>query len=903
MSKIFIRCLLVHFLAIFFHLTYGQTELLEDFSVQLVNDELDTPNGLVFDQNGNMYVWEKGGRVWLFRDGEKREEVFLDLSEEVMSNGDLGFMSIALDPDFENNGHFYCYYVVDYHHLIYFGTPDYNPNQSTSGKATIGRVTRYTVEWESDVPRVDYTSRKVLIGHEKEKGIPILHTAHVGGTLLFGDDNSLLLSIGDCSTWEGNYVGDGPPYFNAKVEQALEDGIIRPEEEVGVMRSQMINSYSGKVIRFHPETGLGLPSNPFYDEENPDIPASKVWALGFRNPYRMAIRRGSGSTEMEDGIPGALFVGEVGAGKWEELNIITQKGLNFGWPIFEGVDYSELSTLLQTNKDVINDCDGAPILFQDLIVQKTDSPQPLSNPCNPSTTLSESVTFVHEPPVLDLAHITVGLGVYVPRFDENGVVQRVRIEDPSSNVMGDVGDIRSNAAIAGAIYTGDKFPEEYKDDLFITDFNNGWICRVELDLNEEVQGIYKFYDDTFKIVSVNENPFDGCLYVIENTNDIKKICYDVNVPPVVTVEADKLYGSSPLTVNFDASSSYDPEGGTLNIAWDFGDGLIKEMEEVSYTFESDEVRNFEVSVTISDDAGNQIVEELSISLNNSPPTVEIVGLENNDLYSIVGANYFDLESIVQDKESNTADLEVSWKVYLHHNTHFHEEAVIGERDASIEIPAVGCGNEVFYYRIVLEAIDPQGLSGVEEVYIYPDCENVFTELTLFAATANKEEVITHWETRNEKDIAVYELERAASSKNFVSIGNESPKFDPDLSSYDFIDDDPVIGPQYYRLKMIDRIGNAAYSEEIEVIFSGEKGLFIYPVPATEYCNIHLADLNGEVKISVFSPKGEMVFSESFSAIGAHTHKIDLNRFGTNGTYLIRIERDGRTEVEKLIISK
>jgi hypothetical protein len=45
-----------------------------------------------------------------------------------------------------------------------------------------------------------------------------------------------------------------------------------------------------------------------------------------------------------------------------------------------------------------------------------------------------------------------------------------------------------------------------------------------------------------------------------------------NQPPVAVAEADVTAGLAPLTVNFDASQSYDPEGQTIAYDWDTGDG-------------------------------------------------------------------------------------------------------------------------------------------------------------------------------------------------------------------------------------------------------------------------------------------------------------------------------------------
>lgn len=265
--------------------TVTQLELEEDFSIQLVSVEVGKSNGLIFDDEGDVLACEKVGLVWRVKNGKKMPNPVVDIREEVMSSGDFGLVSVALD----SKGFLCLFCTVDYHHLMHVGSATYRPYKSISSKATIGRVTKYKME--EDYAVVD--SRQKLIGKDKEAFIPVLHSSHVGESLAFAGDGNLFLSIGVCSTCEGNYGGDGPPFYNAKVKQAIEDGIIREEEEVRTMRAQLVNSYSGKIILFDRETRLGYCSNPFYQEENPDSLQSKVWALGFRNPYCMTFRKGS----------------------------------------------------------------------------------------------------------------------------------------------------------------------------------------------------------------------------------------------------------------------------------------------------------------------------------------------------------------------------------------------------------------------------------------------------------------------------------------------------------------------------------------------------------------------------------------------------------------------------------
>jgi glucose/arabinose dehydrogenase len=104
---------------------------------------------------------------------------------------------------------------------------------------------------------------------------------------------------------------------------------------VGAYRAQLVGSHAGKLLRLDPITGNGVPSNPFYDPGAPRSARSRVWAMGLRNPYRFARRPESGSHDPNDADPGSLYIGDVGWDTWEDIQVATVGGRNFGWPVFE----------------------------------------------------------------------------------------------------------------------------------------------------------------------------------------------------------------------------------------------------------------------------------------------------------------------------------------------------------------------------------------------------------------------------------------------------------------------------------------------------------------------------------------------------------------------------------------
>src|SRR5690606_9404101 len=119
-------------------------------------------------------------------------------------------------------------------------------------------------------------------------------------------------------------------------------------------------------------------SNPWYDPNAPRSTRSRVWGLGLRNPFRMTIRKGSGVTDPALGRPGVLYIGDVGWTQWEDLHVCYEGGMNFGWPLYEGMEAQQSYMNSQTqNQDAPNPlydgltCTQPYFRFMDLLKQDT----------------------------------------------------------------------------------------------------------------------------------------------------------------------------------------------------------------------------------------------------------------------------------------------------------------------------------------------------------------------------------------------------------------------------------------------------------------------------------------------------------------------------------------------------
>ncbi|HUU27213.1 MAG TPA: PKD domain-containing protein [archaeon] len=74
-----------------------------------------------------------------------------------------------------------------------------------------------------------------------------------------------------------------------------------------------------------------------------------------------------------------------------------------------------------------------------------------------------------------------------------------------------------------------------------------------------------------------------------------------NKEPTASFTTKPESGNPPLTVQFDASASNDPDGTIAAYAWDFGDGTTSTGVTASHTYEN--TGNYTISLTVTDNEG------------------------------------------------------------------------------------------------------------------------------------------------------------------------------------------------------------------------------------------------------------------------------------------------------------
>jgi len=686
--------------------------------------------GIAFHPTGWGLIWAKNGMVYKYNPGQPVGAPILDIHEEVGDWDDYGLLCVVMDPQFDTNGRIYLCYEVDWYWYTHIGQPGYDPNGNDYNRATFARITRYTLDPSSGFTTVVPNSRKILVGETADKGFPIFSSTHGVGTLLFGQDGTLIVGCGEGASFSGADAGGSI----SNAPQGIADGIIQPIDDVGAFRTQTVQSISGKLLRIDPETGAGIPSNPFYDPANPMSVRSRVWAMGVRNPYRITLKPNSGSHDPALGNPGTLYFGDVGWNTREELDVCTAGGQNFGWPLYEGLDARpEYQAVDPTNPYAPNPNSGGTCpgfyRYQDLLVDTSLNPPAWPDPCNPGNQISTNLyRFVHRRPIMDWS----GSGeTRIPGFDGSGNP----IVYPIASAPGVTGTPFAGSASTGGIfydassYAVSPYPPSMYGTYFHADFTGGWIRNVITDANDNVVSVNPLVILAGGIVWVTINPADGNIYYVtySYTGDasIRKIVYSGNHAPVAKASATPSYGASPLNVQLSSAGTNDLDNDPLTYAWDFGDGSpIDTTPNPSHIFTapSSAPATYHVTLTVTDSHNESSVATLVVTPNNTPPVVQITHPVNGSLYRVTEGTYpLQLTATVSDAQESNATLQYAWQLILHHNTHTHPNPPISTVAPVVQVEPIGCDGPTYYYEVLLKVTDSAGLSTSASSFIYPAC--------------------------------------------------------------------------------------------------------------------------------------------------------------------------------------
>ena len=197
------------------------------------------------------------------------------------------------------------------------------------------------------------------------------------------------------------------------------------------------------------------------------------------------------------------------------------------------------------------------------------------------------------------------------------------------------------------------------------------------------------------------------------------------------------------------------------------------------------------------------------------------------------------------------------------------------------------------------------IADVEDYGVFIISNPLPIELLYFEANAKNEKVFLNWQTATEINNDYFVLERSVSGTEWISLGKVKGSGNSNsFKSYKYIDDKPIFGTSYYRLKQVDFDGASSFSEVEPVNLRKNMEVKTYPNPFYDNLNFDIyANEIGEISVEVYNLLGSIVETRRiFLEEGNNT--IQTNFGGLRqGTYIVKLSNGSKFQEHFKITKK
>ncbi|MGI5270452.1 PQQ-dependent sugar dehydrogenase [Nonomuraea sp. CA-218870] len=557
----------------------------------------------------------------------------------VYTHDEEGLQGVAVDPGFASNRHLWLYYSPR------LSTPTGDaPSTGTQSQFDQWKgelyLSRFTLKTDDTL---DLTSEKVVLRVQNDRG----QCCHVGGDIDFDAAGNLYLTTGD----------DTNP-FESSGYSPLDERTNRNPQFDAQRSSANTNDLRGKVLRVKPQPDgtYTIPSGNLFPPGTART-RPEIYAMGFRNPFRMSVDKATGIVYLGDYGPDAGVTSSTrGPSGQVEFDRITGPG-NYGWPYCTGTN---------TTAETYNEWNFA-----------TNSTGPKYDCANGPTNNSFRNTGLTTLPPAKPAWIRyAGDAGSPPEFGSGS-------ESPMGGPV-----YRYDPGLNSAV----KFPQALDGRYFAGEYGRRWIKAIEVRQDGSYGEISAFPWTGTQVMDLAFGP-DGALYVLDygtgnNNQALYRIEYigGANRNPIARASADRTSGPAPLAVNFSSAGSSDPEGRALTYAWDFGDGTASTAANPAKTYTAN--GTYQVTLTVRDPEGLTGTASVLVTVGNTAPTVTLTTPVHGQPFSFGDTVPFQVA--VSDPEDGTIDCgRVTVAYFLGHDSHRHQITSATGCSGSLSVPVDG----------------------------------------------------------------------------------------------------------------------------------------------------------------------------------------------------------------------
>lgn len=161
-----------------------------------------------------------------------------------------------------------------------------------------------------------------------------------------------------------------------------------------------------------------------------------------------------------------------------------------------------------------------------------------------------------------------------------------------------------------------------------------------------------------------------------------------------------------------------------------------------------------------------------------------------------------------------------------------------------------------------------------------------------------DKVLIKWETGTETNSKYFEVERRAKDNDFATISIVQSNFGAKklvTNLYQFEDDTPMKGVNYYGIKQVGLDGSVEYSKTITVLNLAKGGIAVFPNPVTDKLRIQ-AERDDLTSLKVYHINGQLLYAQTMAT---NNFDLDVSNFA-RGVYIVEARLNNETHFTKFV---
>jgi len=201
-------------------------------------------------------------------------------------------------------------------------------------------------------------------------------------------------------------------------------------------------------------------------------------------------------------------------------------------------------------------------------------------------------------------------------------------------------------------------------------------------------------------------------------------------------------------------------------------------------------------------------------------------------------------------------------------------------------------NAIYYQAAYVQLLATY--SGESSIVLPVEFQDFYAELR-----ASKMVDLT-WLTSVVENVENIEIQRGTNNTQLVTIGKTN---EVKVGRNIFIDRNPAVGLNYYRLKINDLDGTISYSKTISIRVTPPINVNVHPNPATSELSVFIQGNQSlrNSQLSLLNMTGQLIFAKKL-AVAANQHKETLNLASVpRGVYYLKIENGVESVVKKVVL--